>query len=313
MTSAINRPLAVALFSTFTCLLAAFVGETTLGLGVAVVGTVAFVVTSRRVLLSPSTRPPLLGTPANATDTIATGPECGAGPIPGEGAPAQFVAALLEESPPAAGVALPASAGTVGRSAAALLHPSAAGRALADTTTAALSVSTARGQVGGPPVPPVTAGRSEAEVAALTGAGYFAMTLFQRVASARRALRPLSLVLIEPVGLEGVPADQTAEALTLLGGALRAALRECDIACRYGEAIAAALLEDTSEEGAVQAMTRLHVALADGPQVLRDLSIAVACYPSHALDARTLLERAVEALEFARGSGSGQVEVARAD
>lgn len=312
MTSAIARPLAVALFSTFTCLLAAFAGQTALGLGVAVVGTVTFLVTSRRALLSPMTPSPLVGSPVTGEEgerrTGAFDPGSERPATSPVATPAQLVDTVLPESSPTT-VTLTASVGATGSSAAALLHPSGASKVLGDLTSAV-----AAGQAGEPPVPLAPPGRRlEADAGALTGAGYFAVTLFQRVASSRRALRPLSLVLIEPVGLEGAPTDQVTEALTVLGGVLRATLRECDIACRYSETIAAALLEDTSEEGAIRAVTRLHAALVDGPPRLRNLSISVACYPSHALDARALLERAVEALEYARGSGSGQVEVARAD
>ena len=50
----------------------------------------------------------------------------------------------------------------------------------------------------------------------------------------------------------------------------------------------------------------------DGGPVER-LSAGVAAYPSHALDADDLLERAERALTRARANGRGQVEIAAAD
>lgn len=334
MTRAIARPLAVAIFSTVACLVAAFAGETGLGLAVAVTGTVAFVATSRRALVAVD-EPPNLGdipatgdiagretgdivsSPADVPTTPVTVPANGTSgtDVPGgrgPASPAQWGVGRLEESSPSPGMGLPSSVGATGSAGAALLHPSAVSKALGDPPSAGSGSSSGSGFGSGNL--PVSGGRlSETGNESLSGGGYFAVTLFQRVASARRQLHPLSLVLIEPVDLENLPQELATAALTALGGTLRGTLRECDIACRYNDTIAAALLEDTSEEGAVRAVTRLRVALAGGPPMLQNLSIAVACYPSHALDARTLLERAIEALEYARGSGSGQVEVARLD
>ena len=58
---------------------------------------------------------------------------------------------------------------------------------------------------------------------------------------------------------------------------------------------------------------RQRAALGDAHPGTRVTSIAVACYPSHALDAAELLERALEALEYLRDNLPGGTEVARTD
>jgi diguanylate cyclase (GGDEF)-like protein len=143
---------------------------------------------------------------------------------------------------------------------------------------------------------------------------HFRGTLTQRVASARRHLQPLSLVVFELEGFERARGDKREQAMRLLGSTLRRTLRECDTACRFGEAAVAALLEDTPEAGAALAAERVRKALAATPTG-RDLvlSAGIACYPSHALDAHDLLRRSVQALATARAAGHDWVEIAGAD
>ncbi|HLF41177.1 MAG TPA: GGDEF domain-containing protein [Acidimicrobiia bacterium] len=143
---------------------------------------------------------------------------------------------------------------------------------------------------------------------------YFRVTLSQRVASARRHLQPLSLVVFELDGFERARPDRRDQALRLLGSVLRRTMRECDTACRYGDTAVAALLEDTAESGAAAAAERVRKALAATPTGRSfTLSAGIACYPSHALDAHDLLRRSVQALSAARAAGRDRVEIAGGD
>ena len=143
---------------------------------------------------------------------------------------------------------------------------------------------------------------------------YFRVTLSQRVASARRHLQPLSLVVFELDGFERARPERRDQALRLLGSVLRRTVRECDTACRYGDTAVAALLEDTPEAGAAAAAERVRKAMAATPTGRSfTLSAGIACYPSHALDAHDLLRRSVQALAVARAAGRDRVEIAGGD
>ena len=143
---------------------------------------------------------------------------------------------------------------------------------------------------------------------------FFRVTLSQRVASARRHLQPLSLVVFELDGFERARPERRDQALRLLGSALRRTLRECDTACRYGDSAVAALLEDTPESGAASAAERVRKAVTMSPTGRTfTLSAGIACYPSHALDAHDLLRRSVQALAAARAAGRDRVEIAGVD
>ncbi|MGH9036007.1 MAG: GGDEF domain-containing protein, partial [Acidimicrobiia bacterium] len=161
------------------------------------------------------------------------------------------------------------------------------------------------------PAPRLTTNDS---VTGLIDRAYFRVTLSQRVASARRQLQPLSLVLFELDDFEKARPDRRDRALRLLGAALRRTLRESDTACRYGDHAVAALLEDTPEAGAATAAERVRRAVTHTPTGRSfTLSAGIACYPSHALDAHDLLRRSVQALATARAAGRDRVEIAGGD
>lgn len=161
------------------------------------------------------------------------------------------------------------------------------------------------------PMPRVT---THDPVTGLLDRTYFRVTLSQRVASARRHLQPLSLVVFELDEFERARPDRRDQALRLLGSVLRRTLRECDTGCRYGENAVAALLEDTPEVGAAAAAERVRRAVTASPTGRSfTLSAGIACYPSHALDAHDLLRRSVQALAAARAAGRDRVEIAGGD
>jgi PleD family two-component response regulator len=132
---------------------------------------------------------------------------------------------------------------------------------------------------------------------------YFHAALPNRVATARRVLRPISVVLCRIDG-EGL-----ARRVAL---ALLETLRESDTACRLDDGTFALILEDTPENGAVWTMERLRRLLGDqGSDVL--LWAGVAAYPAHALEAPTLVELAQQALADAMQWAQSRIEVAIAD
>jgi diguanylate cyclase (GGDEF)-like protein len=143
---------------------------------------------------------------------------------------------------------------------------------------------------------------------------FFELLVDGRVATARRRLWPLALVLVEIDSLAAVAV------FTVL---LRQTIREADVACRIGPTTFAVILEDTAEAGGVWTAERIQIAVAkereanaNGPRL--NVAAGVASYPGHALQTDQLLAAARSALERARGQqppprGLGAVEVARVD
>ncbi len=138
--------------------------------------------------------------------------------------------------------------------------------------------------------------------------------LLQRVAAARRQLHPVSLVLVRIDGIDLLPPTDRENALAELSGVLTTTLREADGAFRADDVTVAALLENTSESGAVWATERLRGLLHSSPACAGiTVSAGVACYPSHALDADELILRAAHALDNAMERGRDHVVVAQVD
>jgi diguanylate cyclase (GGDEF)-like protein len=140
---------------------------------------------------------------------------------------------------------------------------------------------------------------------------YFAVLVQQQVAAARRSLRPVSVVVFEIDGMTNSDHETQVQALGVVGEVLRRTLRESDSACRLGDLMVGAILEDTAEAGAVWAAERVRGALLSSP--VGDsltLSAGVACYPSHALGATDLVQQASRALDEARSRGRDRVELA---
>jgi diguanylate cyclase (GGDEF)-like protein len=140
---------------------------------------------------------------------------------------------------------------------------------------------------------------------------YFAVLVQQQVAAARRSLRPISVVIFEIDGLHNSDEVTRDQALGVIGDVVRRTLRESDSACRLGELMVGAILEDTSETGAVWAAERVRGTLLGSP-VGDSLTVSagVACYPTHALGAAELVAQAGKALDEARRRGADRVETA---
>jgi GGDEF domain-containing protein len=129
---------------------------------------------------------------------------------------------------------------------------------------------------------------------------YFRAALPNRVATARRVLRPIS------VGVLALSNDDSTAAVAY---ALQDSLRESDTACRLVDGRFAVLLEDTPEDGAVWTLERLRRLLGE-QGVPVSLWGGVASYPAHALEAADLLVLAEAALDAARLWVDGGIEVA---
>jgi GGDEF domain-containing protein len=115
---------------------------------------------------------------------------------------------------------------------------------------------------------------------------YFHASLPNRVATARRVLRPISIVLAKL--REGEHARQVAFGLL-------DTLRESDTACRLDDGTFALILEDTPENGAVWTIERVRRLLHDqGTEAI--IWAGVAAYPAHALEPPELLMLAEKAL-----------------
>jgi GGDEF domain-containing protein len=153
----------------------------------------------------------------------------------------------------------------------------------------------------------------------LPDARYFELALDGRVASARRHLWPVTLVLME-LWVGAGPAQEPPDTREVLGDfalLLRRTLREADVACRVAETTFGLILEDTSEEGGVWTAERIQIGLARSGFAIERMAAGVASYPTHAMRADALLVQARAALDRACAAtpdaGLGQVEVAHTE
>ncbi len=143
---------------------------------------------------------------------------------------------------------------------------------------------------------------------------FFSVLVQQRVAAARRHLQPIAIVIFDVDGLDRDDGPACDRALGALGNTMIKTLRESDAACRIGTTMAAAILEDTAEAGAVWAAERIRGTLhhESGVDAIT-VSAGIACYPTHALGATELIDRAGSALETARTLGRDRLEIATSD
>lgn len=152
------------------------------------------------------------------------------------------------------------------------------------------------------------------EESGLLSKSFFPVYLEQRISAARRTLRPVSLVIFELDGLDkndsGSPSDRDFF-VSAVGDVVKRTLRESDCAFRVDHNIFAAVMDDTAESGAVWAAERVRGVLHTGALAGRvTVSAGVACYPSHCLESKELIESATKALGAAKARGVDQVEIA---
>jgi diguanylate cyclase (GGDEF)-like protein len=139
---------------------------------------------------------------------------------------------------------------------------------------------------------------------------FVAVVLQQKVAASRRKITPLSVLAIELDRLRTASRAAIDDGMKVLGDVLRATLRESDAACRLGDVLAIAVLEDTDQHGALLAAERVRAALKTVSTDALTVSVGIACYPAHALDAPELVTRAGEALGIAKAGGWDRVATA---
>lgn len=148
----------------------------------------------------------------------------------------------------------------------------------------------------------------------LFNAEFFPVFIEQRISAARRTLRPVSLVTFEIDGLDSKNIGSEKERsffISSLGQVVTRTLRESDCAFRISKNTFAAVMDDTSEAGAVWAAERVRGVLHTGVLAGRvTVCAGVACYPSHALDANELIDTSNKALDNAKARGADQVEIA---
>ena len=148
----------------------------------------------------------------------------------------------------------------------------------------------------------------------LFDAEFFPVFIEQRISAARRTLRPVSLVTFEIDGLNPgqiASEDERKFYISSLGQVVIRTLRESDCAFRISGNTFAAVMDDTSEAGAVWAAERVRGVLHTGVLSGRvTVCAGVACYPSHALDPDELIMTSKNALENAKARGFDQVEIA---
>ena len=129
---------------------------------------------------------------------------------------------------------------------------------------------------------------------------YFRAALPNRVATARRVLRPISIAVLH------VDRDDVSPQVAY---ALLDTLRESDTACRLDDGRFALVLEDTPEDGAVWTVERVR-RLLDEQGVHLTVWAGVASYPAHALESAELLTLAESALHDAMQWEVSRIEVA---
>lgn len=139
---------------------------------------------------------------------------------------------------------------------------------------------------------------------------FFLTTLQGRVAVARRALRPLSLVYFEVLEL-AESSGKRPVARQVVAETIRSTLREADSAGVVGVDGYACVLEDTDTDGAVWTAERIRRNLADADPGRR-FRAGIASYPNHGLDVTELQAKARLALDAARDWSRDRIEVATA-
>ncbi|MEM8902943.1 MAG: GGDEF domain-containing protein [Actinomycetota bacterium] len=148
-------------------------------------------------------------------------------------------------------------------------------------------------------------------VSGLPDKRFFVISLDRKVALARRTLKPLALGVFQIDDFDDFAPYLRDHAIRVLSRVVQNTMRDSDTICHVDAAVIAAVLDDTSETGAVWAADRIRRSLLDTPaKDIVTMSAGLACYPSHAMDAEALLDEAYRALNAARALGPGRIEVA---
>jgi diguanylate cyclase (GGDEF)-like protein len=144
---------------------------------------------------------------------------------------------------------------------------------------------------------------------------FFSGLLSTKVATARRRLWPLSIVLLQLVMQPGVTGEATDAGIVAFAEVISETIRTADVACRVGTRSFALLLDDTDEDGAAWVAERIQIAHArEGESPIAKVCAGVASYPSHGIEPAEILITAKSALKQASDNlelpGLGRVIVA---
>lgn len=129
---------------------------------------------------------------------------------------------------------------------------------------------------------------------------FFDASVPSRLASAKRALRPLSIVFVT---VRGSASPRS------VADALVRTLRDSDLVCSLPDDRFGLLLDETAADGAVLTVDRVR-AVIDALASDQRVWAGVATYPTHALDATALLLAADGALRDAMAWGQSRIELA---
>lgn len=140
-------------------------------------------------------------------------------------------------------------------------------------------------------------------VTGLFSENFFRVALESRIASARRHLRPVSVVVISIDKDAAITPTQTATAIL-------ETIRDADTACRLVSGEFALVLEDTPETGAVWTVERIRRNLQDASSDEATVWAGVACYPAHAFGKDEIIEASLAALKQAKEWDQDRIEVA---
>ncbi len=148
-------------------------------------------------------------------------------------------------------------------------------------------------------------------VTGLLGRPWFRDLLRHEFERAVRYRRALAVIVLEPDGVEDLPAAGLGRLARETAARLRGLVRDVDLVARLGDRRFAVALPETDAAGGLAAAERLRQALADLPlpgarreRRTTTVSIGVAAWPSRGMErAEDLLGRAVEALRQASQRG----------
>ena len=174
---------------------------------------------------------------------------------------------------------------------------------------ATAGAETAVRQAAGGPAEPAGATFLIETESGLRGEAYFQASFEDRMATARRHLRPITLVLCEMVPATAAGREMRPEDAPIVARSLERTLRESDLACRLDDGRFVLLLDDTPDTSAVWAMERLR------NQIQMELPLRVragiASYPTHGLETHEVLDHATRALAEAGSMHHDGIQVAR--
>lgn len=145
----------------------------------------------------------------------------------------------------------------------------------------------------------------------LRTAAYFTESLHDRMAAARRHLRPVTVVLVDLAAATPGGRDLEDGDGPVINRCLSRTLRDSDIACRIDARRFGLLLEDTADTSAVWAVERLrrHIQI----ELPLRVRAGIASYPTHGLAADEVLAHAEAALAETTGPQHDGIQVARSE